>query len=945
MTLPTGTVTFLFSDIQGSTRLLQELGAGYARVLEEHQQILRDAFARNGGVVVDTQGDSFFVAFARALDAVVAAAEAQRGLAEHEWGQGIRVNVRMGVHTGEPTLAGEDYVGIDVHRAARIGSAAYGGQVLISETTQALIKNDMPAGITLRDLGEHRLKDLRTPKRLYQLVSAVLPSEFPPLKTLDATPNNLPVQLTNFIGREKEIREVKELVTQRRLVTLTGSGGSGKTRLSLQVASEMLEAFRDGVWFVELAPLTEAELVPQAIASVLGVREQAGEALSETLTSYLRDKQLLLILDNCEHLIEACARLAELLLRAGPGLHVLASSREGLGVVGEGLYRVPSLAFPDVTTAVPERVTAFEAVRLFVDRAVMLKPAFALTSENAASIARICARLDGIPFALELAAARVTVLSVEQIAEKLGDRFHLLTGGSRTALPRQQTLRAAVDWSYELLSGPERVVLRRLSVFAGGWTLEAAEFVCAGEAIPESDVMDLLTRLVDKSLISALVEGEQARYTLLETIRQYASDNLFEAGEAERVQDRHLEFFVQFCEVADKKIKGAERPEWTRRLEVEVENVRAALEWSLERGDAGLRLVRAMFRFWQLHGDFSEGREWAARVIRRQADRRDPLFADALIVEGQLALWQGAWEFARGRLEESVRVCEQIGYLRGQAEAILWLGVGYFWNEDPASATTALDQSVALFRNTTDRWGLALSIGWQGWTAIGAGEIAFACKCFEECRSLLLEIGDRWSIGLPLHGLARIALGEADYGRAYSYGEQSLALMVEARDTIGSAIITYTLGRIAQARGKYGQAEQWYKESMALEPRSAEVQIGWRQARLAECAQRQGDRTRARELLAKAVPVARKSSDKALLALCLVIRAAIALKEEQLEPAARLLGAGILVQSSPEYPTDRVEYERLMQGIRDRLGESFDAFYEEGRGLTLEQAIALAEQA
>jgi len=459
--LPSGTVTFLFTDIEGSTRLLQQLGSRYADVLAEERSLLRAAFQERDGREIDTAGDGLFVAFGRATQAVSAAAAAQRSISTHPWPEGLQVHVRMGLHTGEAVFSAGGYVGLDVHRAARICSAGHGGQILLSQTTR-----DLPAGVSIRALGSHRLKDLQHPEVVFQVIIPDLPSDFPPLKSLDRLPNNLPIQLTSFIGREREMAEIKRMLSAARLLTLTGSGGCGKTRLALQVAADLVGEFPDGAWLVELAALSDPALVPQAVASVLGVREESGHlqmgevgsgglpgasvsrSILTRLLDYLQSKRMLIMLDNCEHLIGACATFSDTLLRACPNLKILATSREGLGIAGETAWRVPSLSLPDAQrlgSIEASTLTQYEAVRLFIDRAVAALPAFAVTNHNAPAVAQICHRLDGIPLAIELATARVKALPVEQIAKRLDDRFRLLTGGSRTALPRQQTLRATID--------------------------------------------------------------------------------------------------------------------------------------------------------------------------------------------------------------------------------------------------------------------------------------------------------------------------------------------------------------------------------------------------------------------------------------------------------------------------------------------------------------------
>ncbi len=480
-TLPTGTVTFLFTDIEGSSARWEKHEAAMSPALARHDALLRESFAAHGGHAFKTVGDAFCAVFATAPDAVAAALLAQQKLVAEPWDAALGgVRVRMAVHTGAAEMREADYFGPPLNRVARLLSIGHGGQALLSQPTFELVRDHLPAGADLRDLDLHRLKDLQRPEHVYQLLHPALPADFPKLKSLDPLTNNLPIQATSFVGREKEIKEVKALLAKTRLLTLTGSGGAGKTRLSLQVAADLVEGEGDGVWLAEFAPLSDPGLVPQTVAQALGVREEPGRPITQTLVDFLKPKSLLLVLDNCEHVLDAAAQLCDAILRACPNVRIIASSREGLNIAGETTYRIPSLTVPDLRqTATPESLSQYEAVRLFIERAQAAQPAFSVTNANAPAVAQICHRLDGIPYAIELAAAKVRALSAEQISARLDDRFRLLTGGSRTALPRQQTLRAMIDWSYDLLSPEEQTLLRRLSVFAGGWTLEAAEAVCA----------------------------------------------------------------------------------------------------------------------------------------------------------------------------------------------------------------------------------------------------------------------------------------------------------------------------------------------------------------------------------------------------------------------------------------------------------------------------------
>src|SRR6516165_2636347 len=541
--LPAGTVTFLLSDIEGSTRLWASDPDAMAEAVPVHYALLSSAIGRHGGVrpIEQGEGDSVVAAFARASDAIAAALDAQLALAGHPWPGGLDLRVRIALHTGEAQLRDEgNYFGVALSRCARLRAIAHGGQTLLSRAVHDLVVERLPDGVALVDLGTHRLRDLGRPEHVFALNHPDLPASAEPLRSLDALPNNLPDRLTSFIGRERELEQVSGALSASRLVTLTGAGGCGKTRLAAQAAADALDAFPDGVWWIDLAPLADAEAVGPALDEVIGVRPLPGQSSLEAAASQLANARVLIVLDNCEHLLEASARMAEALLHRCPGVVVLATSRAPLGVGGETTWRVPSLSLPTELRLEPvEAVAQSDAMRLFIDRAVKVRPNFTVTSENAPAIAQICYDLDGIPLAIELAATRVRVLGVEQIAAGLGDRFRLLTGGARSAMPRQQTLRASVDWSHELLSDDERMMFRRLAVFAGGWTLDAVEGVCAGDGLDRLAILDLLSSLVDNSLVVADDRGTSVRYWLLETVRQYALDRLSESGERMSFRDRH----------------------------------------------------------------------------------------------------------------------------------------------------------------------------------------------------------------------------------------------------------------------------------------------------------------------------------------------------------------------------------------------------------------------
>jgi predicted ATPase/class 3 adenylate cyclase len=814
--LPAGTVTFLFTDVEGSTRLLQLLGSDrYAVLSGEHHQLLRTACAAHGGRVVDAQGESCFMAFPAALAALAAAAEAQRALAAYGWPEGVTVRVRMGLHTGTAQVAGDRYIGLDVHRAARIAAAGHGGQVLLSRSTRELVADALPEGASLRDLGAHRLKDLQRPEEITQLVLADLPADFPPLNALDRHRHNLPVQLTSFVGREREVVELTPLLMQTRLLTLTGPGGTGKTRLALRLAAEVVEQFPDGVWLVELAPLADPALVPQTVATALGMREQPGRLPMAALLDFVRPKTLLLALDNCEHLIAACAELAETLLRAAPGLRILATSREALGIAGETAYRVPSLPLPDAGHAPDVAVLAGnDCVRLFVERAAAAHPAFHLTATNAPAIAQIGRRLDGIPLALELAAARATVLPPHQIAAGLDDRFRLLTGGRRTAMPRHQTLLALIEWSHDLLSEPERVLLRRLSVFAGGWSLEAARAVGGDEL--GADVLDTLAHLADKSLVEVEAPGEatEARYRLLETIRQFAREKLVAAREMEAIRDRHLDEFVRLAEAAEPNMRTAAQLEWMSRLEAEHDNLRAALAWALERSasDKALRLAGALSYFWIIRLRLSEAQKWLRAALEHaEREQRDyPAAVDAAASPAAKAyrakaLFGAAWSqlatldtiSTRPMVAEALRLWRELGDTWWIAVGLEFEALVMSFQLELQPALTCLREGVALARQLEDPWPLATCLIRFGDALKPIGQAAAARPYLEEGVALARKAGDRILLSEGLRELGSLHYADGDYTTGASLTAESLALAREIGSVVHVMLALFQLVVIA----------------------------------------------------------------------------------------------------------------------------------------------------
>jgi predicted ATPase/DNA-binding SARP family transcriptional activator/class 3 adenylate cyclase len=909
------TLTFLLTDIEGSTRLWVQHPEAMGAALARHDALLVQAIRDHGGTVLKQrgEGDSGFAVFSRATDAVAAALALQRALGQEPWPGEVRLRVRMALHTGEAQWRDGDYYGLAVNHCARLRAVGHAGQTLLSQTTAALLREHLPEGMSLRDLGRHRLKDLQRAESIYQLVHSDLPTEFPSLRSLEAFEHNLPLQLTRFIGRAREIAAVKGLLENARLLTLTGAGGCGKSRLALQVGADLLEEYEEGVWLVELAALSDGALVPQTVATALGVRETPGRALPQTLVDTLRPRQVLLLLDNCEHVLPACAQLTESLLQACPRLRVLATSREALGLLGEQSYRVPPLSLPEPRRLPSlERLQEFEAVQLFTDRAGLGQATFALTAANAASVVQVCQRLDGMPLAIELAAARVKALPVEKIHQLLDDMFRLLTGGSRTALPRHQTLRATIDWSYHLLTEVERVLLRRLSVFAGGWTLAAAEAVCAPEGVETWEVLDLLTSLVEKSLVLYEERGGEGRYRLLETVRQYARDRLLEAGEAEAVQRRHRHWFLALAEAAAPELLGTEQVAWLERLEADHDNFRTALERSGQHEPEGaLRLAGALWHFWMVRGYLGEERERLGAALQaaegHEELRRSVTRARALDGAGVLANLQGDYTEARPLLEESLAIFREQGDKQGIALCLSHLGFTAYQQGDYSEARSLLEESLATLSELGDKGDIAFSLMHLGSVAYEQGDYAEAHSLYEEGLTISRDGGNKWGIALSVSGLGLIAYEQGDYAKARSLFEESLTIRRELGYTWGIAFSLNHLGLLACVQGDYAGAGSLFEESLAIY---------------------------------------RDLGNKQGIAESLESLARLAAQGREWERAVRLWGAAAALRDAigaPRSPLWRAEWERDLGATRAALGEeAFAAVWAAGRALPLEEAVAYA---
>ncbi len=834
-TLPTGTVTFLFSDLEGSTQLWEDRPEEMRADLTRHDALLRAAITRNGGHVFKTVGDAFCAAFATAPSGLQAALHAQQALHAGPWAVGGRgLCARMALHTGEAQKRDGDYFGRALNRTARLRDAAHGGQTVLSQATEQLVRDALPAGARLRDLGPHRLPDLSRPEQVFQLQHPALPDDFPPLRSLDRFPNNLPQRWDSFVGRERDLAHVKRLLLTARLLTLTGVGGAGKTRLAQQAAAESLERHPDGVWLVALESLTDPMLVPQAAAAAVGLREQPGRPLTATLCEAFRAQSLLLLLDNCEHLIGACAHLAQTLLQSCPQVQILATSREPLAISGEATFPVPTL--PQSASPRPAPPGGVEepseAVRLFVDRAALSLPSFALTAQNAPAITRICRQLDGLPLAIELAAPRIKTLTPDQISQRLDNRFRLLTGGSRTALPRQQTMQAAIQWSHDLLSEPERVLFRRLSVFSGGWTLEAAESVCSGDGLDEWDVVELLSSLVAKSLVqSDEDDGPGHRYRMLETLRHYSGELRLASPGSEAVRARHRDWFLGLAERAEAELNRPEQATWLDRLEAEHDNLRSALDLSLEQDrEAASRMAGALWKFWWIRGYLSEGRNFLESALSHSGIGLTA-YAKASAGAGILAEAQGDYATAVTHFENVLEASRSLGNTSGVAGALNNLGNVLSTQGDWPGARRYYEEGLALYRSLGNRSRAAILLMNTGIIANHQQDYPLAESLYQESLATFRALQDLGPLAAVLLNLGELACNQGNHGLAHDYLSESLTIAerLGEKERIASvlnmmACAMWPQGRHEQAARLFGAATGIFASlGVSLSPRDQAV--------------------------------------------------------------------------------------------------------------------------
>jgi len=961
--LPAGTVTLLFTDIEGSTHLLQQLGNRYTAVLTEYRHLQRAIFREYHGYEVDTQGDAFFTAFARTRDAVAAAVATQRTLARHLWGGGITIRVRIGVHTGEPELAAEGYVGIDVHFAARLMNAGHGGQVLLSQTTRDLLIHNLPDDVALRDLGEHRLKDLSYPQHLFQLVIANLPFDFPKLSTVDVSTSNLPVHPSPLIGRKNELASVLHLMRQQdvRLLTLTGIGGVGKTRLGVQAAAELSGECADGVFFVSLAPIRDSALVIPTIAQTLGVRDETKQPLLERLKEDVRQKQILLLLDNFERVIAAAPSVADL-LAVCPKLRVLVTSRETLHLQIEHEFRVPPLPQPDFAHGADlAALSQNEAVELFVKRAQGVRPDFCLTAANAQAIAEICVRLDGLPLAIELAAARSKLLSPRALLARLGNRLNVLTSGTQDIPERQQTLRNTLEWSYHLLSSQQQQFFRMLSVFVGGGTLEAIEAISAALKMSEGGALDGAASLLDKSLLQAVGQEEETRFFMLETIREYGVQALSNGEEAEKVRQAHAEYYLSLAEQAYHELDGVQESEWLKRLEREQDNVRAALSWLLEPGrttkgaryvEMALRLSTVLWPFWGLRGNYSEARSFLEQAIAVSEGAGASIRAKALYYAARIAHTQGNNERAEQLCKESLMLYQELNDATGSALALHHLADIAWTRGDLESARVQGEEAFEIFRKMNDIANVAFMQLHLATLAIDQGDYTKGCRLLEENLNICRELHDKSGIAEALMNVARAHFLAGDLTQVRPFLEESYAFYNEMGDKESIAYCFCQFGLLAlnqddlpEARSKMEAAVELFKEMGQKHGTATSLSF------LAKVATRQGRLKEARKLYEESLAVARASDNKLSVVISLEGLASVIAGETLPEEgsrenmwAARLWGCAEQLREgmgTPLSPFERIFYNDAIGAVRDTLGEkTFISARAEGRAMTPAQAVA-----
>jgi predicted ATPase/class 3 adenylate cyclase len=849
---PSGDVTFLFSDIEGSTARWKMYPDAMPSHLGRHDDLLRASIEQNGGSVFKTVGDEFCSVFVSAEDAITAAVEAQRALAPHDWSAIGGLRVRMAVHTGAVTPRDGDYFGSTVNRVARLLSAGHGGQILISADAVQALDEQALSRISLRDLGRHRLKDFPDLESIYQLLAPDLPEIFPPLRTIAERPSNLPQHLPPLLGREHDLHEVAALLREHHLVSLLGAGGVGKTALALQTGTDLLNSFDDGAWIAELAPV-DSDSVASTLAGVFGITSLSGGSVLDALVAHLKSKNLLLILDNCEHVIEAAMRAVDVILRGCGGVTILTTSRAAVGVSGETVYRLPVLAVPPEHAATAQEVGKYGACALFEERARSHVAGFRITDENAKIVARICRRLDGIPLAIELATPRLRVLSAAQLLERLNERFRLLTGGSRASLPHHQTLRALIQWSYELLSENERVLLRRSSLFPGGWSIGAAVEVCADESLEEWDILDHLSALVDKSLVTVETNEDEPRYRMLESTREFALERLDESGEHLTVARKHAAYFLSLANRADAAWPEISANAWIAPLNAELDNLRAALSWSVAPGgDAllGLRLFGALEAFWW-DAQPIEGRR-RLEELRAAADAANGTTEAARywLSAAGIALSLAQEKTAAGAAEHAFKAYRDLHDAAGAAASQRCLGAALIRLGKLDAGESAARDALQVFRTSGNRRLTALALRTLATAPILRGDLETAGTLYREALALSQSVQDERGIQIISGNLAEIEAHAGNYDRALLHGREALEIARGRQDWVMVCTLLINVTAYLMPLDRFDEARSSAREALAAAGEiQSEMHLTVAIQHLAAVAAACGDAARAARLL------------------------------------------------------------------------------------------------
>ena len=948
---PTGFVTFLFTDIEGSTKLAQDYPETLQSALEKHNVIMRNAIESNNGYVFEIVGDAFCCAFEKAEDAVMAAVDAQLGLSNENWGEEV-IKIRIGIHSGTAEWNGERYTGyITLARSARVMSCGYGEQIIISENTFQLCKEKFEAeqenSISFRDLGERRLKDVIHPIRLYQIISPGLREEFPPLKTLDARPNNLPVQSTSFIGRVEEIRQIRSLLKELHMLTLTGSGGLGKTRLVLQVAADVIDEFENGVWFVDLSALSDPHLLTQSVTKSLGIHEHPNLPLEEALMDFLNSKEILIVLDNCEHIVQACSELAERLLSKISRLKVIATSREELRCAGERVHRLMSLKIPDPAGEFTlDSLIQNESVRLFTERAVLVNSNFRLNNDNARTVVQICNQLEGIPLAIELAAARTKIFSVEMINERLQDRFNLLSKGKRTAAARHQTLKSMIDWSYDLLSGKEKILWSRLSVFAGSWTIKASEYICSDEELKENEIFEILNSLTEKSIVN--YDAENERYRMLETLRQYGENILEQSAEKEIIFKKHLKYYSELAEASEPELRGADIKKWLEILESENDNFEKALSRSSNKqiNELCMSLAGALGSFWEIKGYYTGGRRWFECVLSCCNQEVNAIRGKALFAAGTLARIQGEYALSKKFSRESLSIRRKLKNRSDVASSMQSLGHLAFVQTDYHTAEKYYNESLVIRSKLNDKAGIASSLNSVGNVTFNQGKYEQAFELYRESLEMKIEIGDKRGVAFTLINMGNAAFELGEYEKAKSLYKESLEVCRELGDKRGIASCLFNYGNLLLITGESDEARKQYEESLLIKQQIGDkTGIASSYYRLGTVAAMKEEYHKASEFYRMSLSLNRSYENKKEILKNITGLAEVHFAEGDLKKVSILIGfisANLESLKSVMKKQEISHLNKIWLGISGKLNqENYIKYQDKGRSLSFQVAVEI----